>query len=149
MFRSIFFKQFSTMTPFVLNGKKEWTTQIGKIIYKDIIIVKNMGNFHTQEKQLQFYCNTLILQDCNKEFVAEWLRPHMFPTVKIIYLLSHPCDSDLFERWYYSLLKPPTIYLSNNYSQYKLGWANYMENVKILNVDELNLIKKFYFPHIK
>jgi hypothetical protein len=41
----------------------------------------------------------LFLLDCDKNFVFFWLNCSTFPNVKKIYLSSHPCDPNVFNRF--------------------------------------------------
>ena len=65
-----------------------------------------------------------------------------FPNVTNIYLLeSHPCDLDVFRRFYDTNTK---IYLSESYSRYKNRWAEGNDNVIIFNCDQMTQLINTY-----
>jgi hypothetical protein len=134
--------------PHIVNGREEWSSYAGKIINDKIVVLKQMGDIHPYENPPKFSCETIMLDQCDKNFVYYWLDSSVFTNVKNIFLLSHPCESNFFLRWYYIQNYYPTrtipnIFLAHYYERYKNRWARGMENVIILDEDNIkNLTTK-------
>lgn len=132
--------------PYVVDGRNEWYLLTNKTINRNIVILKQMGDIHPTQHKPKFNCETLILDQCNKNFVYYWLDSGIFPDVQNIFLLSHPCEPNIFSRWYnvqkyYPNKIVPNIFLAHYYERYKNRWANEMENVIIINDNDIEFLK--------
>lgn len=64
---------------------------------------------------------------CEKNFLYSWMTPKMFPSVRTIYLYSHPCEPAVFRKFpeYVDIIVHP------HYADYVRRWAKNMPNVKL------------------
>lgn len=129
-----------------INECSIWHQHLGKTIDFEMVVIKNMGDIHPFSDGPVFNCKTVVVERCDKNFVYYWLNHKTFPNVTNIFLLSHPCEPNLFLRWYYiqkysQNATIPNIYLSHWYSRYKDRWASEMENVQTLNETDINLLQ--------
>lgn len=136
-------KNFNTKQ-YIINGRLEWNQHLDKIVNNDTILIRNMGDIHPEKNTMKLNCETLVVDHCDKNFVYYWIKPSVFPKVRKIFLLSHPCEPFLFNIWY-NLSRSensvvPTIYLAEWYQRYKNRWANDMENVLIINENEIKVL---------
>ena len=82
-------------------GHREWCELLSDETYNhEVIIMYLCGDIHPNKPHPKFpNAKTIFLFDCNKNFVYYWLRPVIFPLVKNIYLMSHPCESSVAPRF--------------------------------------------------
>lgn len=116
----------------------KWNSLQGKIITNKNVILERYGDIHPFQNHPIFECETLFLNSCDKNFIAYWLHPNIFPNVKQIFLSSHPCDSDT------PLKKFNKVYLHEKYSGYKKRWWPSDDNVEIItDVDYITELNKY------
>lgn len=134
--------------PLVLKGEKDWEKNYGKKLVSDNVIITMMGDIHPNDNGPIIECNSVIIKNCNKNFVYYWLNNKTFPQVENIFLLSHPCDKKVFSRWESvetneNKKSIPNIFLSHRYIKYKIRWAKKLDNVSIAeDIDEKILKEK-------
>lgn len=139
-----------TYPPLVVNGKEEWNLFSNKSIDSSILILKNISDYNSDTNRLyQHNCSTLILDNCNKNFVYRHLDTITFPQVELIYLLSHPCEPNVFHRWLHYVDNNrrklvPSVFLSEDYLVYKKRWISDIEEIKIITDYEVNELRKKY-----
>lgn len=132
--------------PYVAEGRETWTSHENKTIQRNLVVIKHMGDIHPTSQKPKFECETLVLDQCDKNFVYYWLDSGVFPNVRNIFLLSHPCEPNVFSRWYniqkyYPSKTIPNIFLAHYYERYKNRWADDMDNVHIINDDDIKFLK--------
>jgi len=105
----------------------EWYDLKGKSFNEPIVNLENCGDIHPFKDGPVFKrAHTLYINRCDKNFVYYWIEEKVFPSAKVIYLNSHPCDPRVFHRF-----KSATIFLNKRYQHYKERWAPNRENIVI------------------
>ena len=72
---------------------------------------------------------TVVYNDCDKNFVYYWLKQSVLPSVKHVYLISHPCEPEVFYRWENTDVK---IYVDKRWERYVNRLASKQPNIIIL-----------------
>lgn len=114
-----------------------------KVVKNNNVIISKCNDVRPCGKGPIFInCKTVFFEKCDKNMIYYWADLCTFPNVSGIYLLeSHPCDLDVFRRFYDTNTK---IYLSECYSRYKSRWAECNDNVIILNSDQMTKLINTY-----
>ena len=110
-------------------GYTEWNSFGGKVFDQKTVYIKDAGNIHPKMDGRVFKCDTLIVDQCNKNFVYYWIHSYYFINVKNIFLFSHPAEPAFFRRWE----GKSNIFLSENNLIYKNRWAAKMDNVTVID----------------
>jgi hypothetical protein len=110
-----------------------------KNVKTDILHFQEMWDIHPFQGPV-IDAETVIFDDCNKNFVFYWAIPRVLPTAKYVYLFSHPCEPDVFG----TLNRMgTTIYLKDCWGRYARQWAPTMvKEGRIKLMGQLE-IKKF------
>jgi hypothetical protein len=113
-------------------GNQAWKSFTGKYIMNKKIVIRKCVDIHPYKDGPVFNCaETIFMDECDKNFVYYWLNEKTFPAIEKVYLLSHPCDPQVFRRFSQS---PKTIiYLSDDFGQYKERWAKKQDNIIVLS----------------
>ena len=114
-----------------------------KIIKNNNVVVHRCYDIHPYAKAPTFInCKTVFFNQCDKNMIYYWADLGTFPNVDNIYLLeSHPCDLNVFCRFYNTGTK---IYLSEEYSRYKDRWASRNSNVIVLSRNKMRELINTY-----
>lgn len=125
-------------TPKNIVGREEWSSLKNINIDDQLIVLDKMGDIHPTQLKPIFNCTTLVVKNCDKNFVYYWINSNVFPNVKYIFLLSHPCEPTFFSQWYniqhHSANRITlNIFLAHYYAGYKNRWASEMNNVIVID----------------
>ena len=103
----------------------DWYHTAGKVFNAKTVDFVQCGDIHSLRPTPRFpKVETLFIRDCDKNFVYSWLDKTVFPSPKKIWLLSHPCEAEIFDRFPNSQILLP----SDVYNFYKNHW--FSENRK-------------------
>lgn len=80
----------------------------GKIIQNRNICIESMPDINLYNLKPKFECETLFLNECNKNFIYYNLNNKIFPYVKSVYLRSHPCEYAVIRQ--FSISADPKTY---------------------------------------
>ena len=106
----------------------DWEDLNGAIIVNETVVLSRYGDIHPFKPNPVFLCTTLVLNQCDKNFLVYHLNKSTFPNLKTLYIGSHPCD-------HYVLNGDicPTVFLLENYRCYKNRWWSENENIKLIS----------------
>lgn len=106
-------------------------------IKNQTVILSNYGDIHYFRHAPKFLCTTLILNRCDKNFVATWFSRQTFPNVTTTFIGSHPYDSYILRQ------DVGILYLHEDYCRYKDMWASNIDRVQLITDQdyEFNLRK--------
>jgi hypothetical protein len=90
-----------------------------KNVQTDIVHFNKMWDIHPFKGPV-IDARTAVFDDCDKNFVFYWTLPRVLPTAKTVYLLSHPCEPDVF--WTLDKMGA-TVFLHEFWSNYAARWA--------------------------
>jgi hypothetical protein len=114
-----------------------WEKLTGKNVINSIVEIKGCRDVRYEETGPVFpNAKIVFMNKCDDNMVWYWLHKDTFPSVKKIYLGSHPSDRDVFRRF----PKNTTIYLSSAFGEYKQRWANNLKNVRFLDQSRMEVI---------
>jgi hypothetical protein len=100
--------------------------------YKTVIFV-NCSNIKSYDPPPAFLkTENIAIIECDDDFVYDWMKPSLFPSLKNIYLNSNPVESSVFKR--FEPQQTP-IYLHEKFKIYRYHWQDMvnLNNVKILS----------------
>jgi len=122
-------------------GSEIWSDLNGKIVKNPTVILQGFGDIHPyRSNEPRFLANKIFIHNCDKNFVYYWVSKDIFPNIKELYLLSHPCEPCVLRQ------EIPYIYLANWFSRYKNRWADDRDNVILKDsaemLDEMNSYKE-------
>ena len=114
-----------------------------KIVKNNNVVIHRCYDIHPYRKTPIFInCKTVFFEKCDKNMIYNLANFYIFPNVDSIYLLeSHPCDPNVFRRFYNTGTK---IYLCENHSTYKRRWAERNNNVIVLSCDKMRELINTY-----
>jgi len=98
-----------------------------KKIHNKNVVLSRYGDISPEIDHPVFTGKNIFLHECDKNFVAYWLRKRVFPNAESIYLASHPC-----EPWVLSSAFK-NIYLHESYMRYKDRWWSHLDNIQIIS----------------
>jgi hypothetical protein len=128
-------------THLTLNGYKiHWGDLTGKTIKNSTIVIRNYGDIHPFKDGPEFHAESAYIVDCDKNFVYYWVRKSVFPKLKHLYLLSHPCEPAVLHRDF------EHIYLSSGLYGYKHRWADNLTNITSIERDDVMYEIASYVP---
>lgn len=104
-----------------------WRDLQGKKIHNKSVILTKYGDIHPFADGPVFACNNLVLDECDKNFLAYWLNKTTFPNAKNIYIKSHPCDRYVLNHEF------EKVYLHEQYKRYKDRWWPLLDNISVIN----------------
>jgi hypothetical protein len=84
-----------------LNGRNSetyWKTLQGRTFTGAIVFLSHYAGNAFSNGPVFANCTTLIIDQCDKNFVYYWLNRATFPSVTKVYLNAHPCDWSVFKR---------------------------------------------------
>lgn len=111
------------------------------ILNKNICIYNIPFGDHIFYQHVQFpNAENIIINNCNKNYVYAHVNEDIYPNLKNLYLLSHPCEK--LTLWRFNRNDNITIYLSKMYEKYKHRWARDRENIKIIDIYHSDLSPK-------
>ena len=121
-----------------LNGYcTQLSTLKNKIITNKYILLTNYNDIHPFKQHPVFIdASTLVILDCDKNFVYYWMNKYAFPNVKIVYLCAHPCEPEVLRRDF------DKIYLASRFKDYKKRWTH--ENQTNIDLVELEEVKDVF-----
>ena len=100
--------------------------------YNNKVVCLEGGN-NSHLKAIFPRCETLFIDDCEKNYVYYNLDTHHFPNVKKIYINSHPCEYSVLHR-HFLVNGEIEIFLSEKwYYYYKERWfaeGSYIKPIK-------------------
>ncbi|CAH6420003.1 Hypothetical protein HVR_LOCUS1056 [uncultured virus] len=108
-----------------------WSGLKGKTIRNSTVILKGFGDIHPFNNGPKFLANTLFVHNCDKNFVYYWVNKSVFPNMKKLYLMSHPCEPEVLNQ------RIDRIYLANSYLRYKNRWAPRCNNVTMMEYEKM------------
>jgi hypothetical protein len=88
-----------------------------------LVRFSNIGDVHPFGNLCFPNAETIVIVDCNKNFTYYWLTPKIFPNVKEIYLMSHPCDYCVCSRF-----TNVSFYLASRYSCYATSPVQFVDS---------------------
>jgi hypothetical protein len=104
--------------------KTHWQDLAGKTIKNSAVVIRDYGDIHPFKNGPEFHARIAYVIDCDKNFVYHWIKRSVFPRLKILCLLSHPCKPEVLRRDFLH------IYLGSDFYQYKYQWSmNHFENI--------------------
>lgn len=115
-----------------------WRDLQWKKIHNKNVILSNYGDIHPFEGGPIFTCENLMLDGCNKNFLAYWLDKQTFPFARQVYIYSHPCDYYVLNRNF------EKIYLHETFQKYKDRWWSKCDNIEIIQDSEYMRILKCF-----
>jgi len=127
--------------PHIISEGIFWRNLKGEVIDKEFVILSLMGDIHPFPNTPILNCETVWIRYCDKNFVYYWLTRETFPKIKNIILDSHPCEPNVFNRWYNNQ-SPPNIFVANRYKNKVNRWADHMSNVRVLMDEDMLLLKE-------
>ena len=90
-----------------------------KQVQTDVVHFDQMWDIHPFKGPV-IDARTAIFDNCDKNFVFYWMLPRVLPTLKTVYLWSHPCEPDVFR----VLDKMgATVFLHEDWARYAPRWA--------------------------
>lgn len=118
-----------------VTGYKEWVNLKDMDLNKYTTVdIKDCGDIHPFRGGPVFEnVETVFMRKCDKNFVFYWLNKHTFPKVKTIYLVSHPCEPEIFRRFPEGIM-----YIADRYSHYVHRWADERENIKMMSENTIH-----------
>lgn len=123
-------------TPHYIRGCGEFEKLRGLVLNENFVCVESIGNIGPFNDGPIINCKTLILNDCDKNFIYHWNNRKTFPIVENIFLLSHPCEYDVFHRW--GEQPQVNIFISPQYQRYIDKWAHNVKNIYLLSQNDHN-----------
>ena len=109
----------------------QWTTLAGKVITNKHVRLSNYHDIHLfRNRPIFSHAETLFVTDCDKNFTYYWVDHRIFPNVKNLYLVSHPCNYEVVNRIFRH------IHLSNRFAKYARHSMHY--NVTIVEDEYVN-----------
>lgn len=102
----------------LINTHEAWTKL--KTVSPATCILSQLGDIHPHNDGPIIKAHTVVLDQCDKNFVYYWLDERTFPCMKELILNSHPCDPGVV-RW---MVKRPHIRISvhENWYRYINRW---------------------------
>lgn len=121
----------------LINGGLEWYTLKNNIISNKIIHIKNCGDIQPFPNGPIFEsAETVYIENCNKNFLLNWLNRYTFPVVKEIYLNTHPCSQYILYRMTDN--SNCNIYIDYDFSHYLNIWKISSKNIVAHDVRRCN-----------
>lgn len=109
----------------LINTREAWTNL--KIAAPEICILSNLKDPHVVNEGPRILARTIVLDNCNHNFVYYYLNDRVFPIVTTLILNSHPADVETI-RW---MAKRPHVETWVHQRQY----SDVTRVAKIVNVD--------------
>lgn len=121
---------------------EEWKSFIGCVIQNDNVLLKECPDIYGVESVNNtpiFFSRTVVMYECNKNFVFYWLNRHrkVFPKMRTLYLLSHPCESKILHNLHDSRVQ---TFLSERFFDYKKRWCNDAPNIHEIKDKDADLV---------
>lgn len=118
-----------------------WSKLNEKQILNEHVILSKYGDIHSCSNGPVFFCKTLILDDCDRNFVAYWLNKRTFPKVQNIYVGSHIRPINFFLKEFSDIkLKESTQEYENQIHSNK----SLNNNIKLISSIEYDSILEKY-----
>lgn len=111
-----------------------WQNLSGKTIKNSTIIIDHYRDIHPFKDGPEFLAEKAYIINCDGNFVYYWMRKRIFPKLKHVYLLSHPCEPAVLHRDF------AHIYLSSDLYRYKHRWADNLTH--IVSVQDVDIMKE-------
>ena len=123
-------------------GRSEWSALKGTTITNKVLMLTDMG-LDNNIQGPTVLSPTVILDRCDKNFVAYHGTAGTLPHTTTLYLNSHPCEPYVLDSWARRL--DATVYLTDWYKGYKTRWAPDAETIVLVDQKELlQTLQRFY-----
>lgn len=107
-----------------MNAHRSPTAHVGHSL-----IFSGLRDYGTGYIKHPYHVVAVFYHDCDKNFVYYTLTPHNFPTVRTVYLRSHPCDWGTFHRFGDDV----RIFVHENWARYFHRWASHRPGVSLIS----------------
>lgn len=112
---------------------QQWAS-IGNV-QTDILHFREMWDIHPFKGPV-INAETIVFENCDKNFVFYWAIPRVLPIAQRVYLFSHPCEPDVFRTLNRMGV---TTYMDEYWRRYAEKWAPTMlaeGKIKIMKSSE-------------
>lgn len=117
------------VNPFILNNK---------VVLNKNLHIAGFGDVKPAEGSL-LLAETVFVENCDKNFVFNWMNKHYFPQLRTLFLASHPCEPMVLNQDY-------NIYLLDRFRRYGERWGNPHHPIATITKDEFNSLLSNYQP---
>lgn len=117
----------------------DWKELQGKIISNKNVILTRYGDIYPFINVPIFECENLIIDECDKNFIAYWLNKQIFPNVRKVYIASCISDPHVLRETNFQ-----EIYLHECNFPYKEKWWSNFNNIKLINDTDYQKIVNSY-----
>lgn len=118
----------------MLTVTKNYIARSGRLLNK-VVCLRGGVNSHLPARFPN--CETLFIDDCDKNYVYYNLDTIHFPKVKTIYLNSHPCEYSVLHRHFLVNGKVDIFLTERWYHTYKDRWFSENGYIKPIKYEEM------------
>ena len=123
-------------------GMSEWRALKGKIITNKVLLLTDMPLSNNIQGPT-ILSPTVVIDRCDKNFVAYHGMAYDLPQTTTLYLNSHPCEPYVLGSW--ARRMDATVYLTDWHQRYKTRWAPDAETIVLVDQKELlRTLQQFY-----